>query len=110
MFPPRRWSYSWLKAHCEARFGVTPAPSALVEEWGFDAEGLVAQGASRILFTNGLTDGWSAGGFLANVREASTTFHCNPPSPFRCTSTASPFLLTLTDSHCLSLSLTVSPL
>ena len=56
-----------MAAHCEARFGVAPAPTALVDEWGFDAAGLVRQGASRILFTNGLNDGWSAGGFLEDV-------------------------------------------
>lgn len=70
MFPARPWSLSWLRSHCAARFGVTPAPTALVDAWGFDADALVAQGASRILFTNGLNDGWSAGGFLADVSRA----------------------------------------
>eukprot|EP00966_Prymnesium_polylepis_P222339 5144260-Prymnesium_polylepis.1 len=67
MFPPRDWSLDWLTQHCMARFGVQPSPTELVEQWGFDAAGLVRQGASRILWTNGLNDGWSAGGFLSDV-------------------------------------------
>eukprot|EP00325_Prymnesiales_sp_UTEX-LB-985_P000300 CAMPEP_0174705638 /NCGR_PEP_ID=MMETSP1094-20130205/8792_1 /TAXON_ID=156173 /ORGANISM="Chrysochromulina brevifilum, Strain UTEX LB 985" /LENGTH=458 /DNA_ID=CAMNT_0015903833 /DNA_START=484 /DNA_END=1860 /DNA_ORIENTATION=+ len=61
MFPPREWSMSWLKTHCASRFGIAPRPTALVEAWGFDETGLRAQGASNILFTNGLNDGWSVG-------------------------------------------------
>jgi hypothetical protein len=60
-FPPRLWTYEWLESHCKARFGVVPQPHALVDAWGFTPEGLVAAGASRILFTNGLNDGWSVG-------------------------------------------------
>jgi pimeloyl-ACP methyl ester carboxylesterase len=57
MFPVREWSLEWLTDHCQSRFGVTPQPYGLVDEWGFND--LVAGGASRILFTNGLNDGWS---------------------------------------------------
>ena len=60
-FPPRLWTYEWLESHCKARFGVVPQPHAHVDAWGFTPEGLVAAGASRILFTNGLNDGWSVG-------------------------------------------------
>ena len=67
MFPPRAWSLDWLTRHCAARFGVVPSPTRLVDEWGFDARGLVRQGTTRILFTNGLNDGWSAGGYLSDV-------------------------------------------
>ena len=70
MFPARPWSLEWLTTHCRARFGITPAPTRLADEWGFDADGLRRQGASRILFTNGLNDGWSAGGFLEDVNKA----------------------------------------
>ena len=80
MFPPRPWTLEWLGAHCEARFGVTPAPTRLVDEWGFDAEGLVRQGASRILFTNGLNDGWSAGGFLEDVDAKAELLALNMPN------------------------------
>ncbi len=61
MFPPRPWSLEWLNAHCQARFSVSPQPVRLVEEWGFDD--LVRVGASHIIFTNGLNDGWSSGGY-----------------------------------------------
>ena len=120
MFPPRAWSLDWLTRHCEARFGVAPSPTRLVDACatpripnrgrpalcgcrlpcmnafrgrrlppaskalgvagrtaacsrlpllagGFDAAGLVQQGTTRIIFTNGLNDGWSAGGFLTDV-------------------------------------------
>ena len=63
MFHPRNWTWSWLHEHCAARFGVKPQPRALVDLWGFDSRLLVPKtGASRIIFTNGLNDGWSVGG------------------------------------------------
>ena len=63
MFHPRNWTWSWLHEHCAARFGVRPQPRALVDLWGFDSRLLVPKtGASRIIFTNGLNDGWSVGG------------------------------------------------
>jgi dipeptidyl-peptidase-2 len=80
MFPPRSWSIEWLREHCSARFGVRPAPTRLVDEWGFDAVGLRAQGASRILFTNGLNDGWSAGGFQQNVSDERELIVLNMPN------------------------------
>jgi pimeloyl-ACP methyl ester carboxylesterase len=80
MFPPRRWTLEWLNRHCAARFGVVPAPDALNELWRFDAAGLRAQGASRILFTNGLADGWSVGGFLDDVDPARELFALNMPN------------------------------
>ena len=57
MFPAREWSLEWLTDHCQRRFGVTPQPYHLVTKWDFND--LKARGASRILFTNGLNDGWS---------------------------------------------------
>lgn len=80
MFPPRKWSLDWLTKHCASRFGVTPRPRALVDEWGFDAAGLRAQRASRIVFTNGLQDGWSAGGFLEDVDAANDLLTINMPN------------------------------
>jgi len=67
MFPPRPFSIEWLDNHCQAKFGVSPQPYALVEEWGFDD--LVGQNASYILFTNGLNDMWSYGSHLQNVSD-----------------------------------------
>ena len=69
MFPSRPWSLAWLRQHCQKRFGVTPQPHKLVQNWRFDAAGLVAQNASYILFTNGLHDGWSVSGFQQNLTD-----------------------------------------
>lgn len=80
MFPPRPWSLGWLGEHCNARFGFKPTPTALVDAWGFDADGLRRQGASRILFTNGLNDGWSAGGFIDDVDPAAELLTLNMPN------------------------------
>lgn len=69
MFPVREWSLEWLNQHCASRFpGVKPRPYALVKEWRFDD--LASQNATRILFTNGLNDGWSVGGITSNLSES----------------------------------------
>jgi hypothetical protein len=39
---------------------------ALVDLWGFTPEQLFRTGASKILFTNGLNDGWSAGSIVGS--------------------------------------------
>ena len=62
MFPYREWTLEWLTEHCLDRFDVTPDPYKLVKEYHFDD--LVGQGATKILFTNGLNDLWSAGSYL----------------------------------------------
>ena len=59
-FPPRPWSLEWMSKHCQRRFHVTPQPHLLAAKWGFGD--LEKAGASRIVFTNGMNDGWSAGG------------------------------------------------
>ena len=69
MFPPRPWTMEWLRDHCARRFGVTPQPLVLQELWGFDEAGLKAQG-SRILFTGGDLDGWTAGGITRDLDKA----------------------------------------
>ena len=68
MFPARPWTIEWLTNHCRDRFQVVPQPRLLADLWGFDD--LVRAGASRILFTNGLMDGWSVGGILSNLTES----------------------------------------
>jgi hypothetical protein len=68
MFPPREWTLDWLTKHCRSRFGVTPQPYRLVDMWGFND--LVGNGASRILFTNGLNDGWSASSILEDLSDS----------------------------------------
>jgi hypothetical protein len=65
MFPPREWSRDWLTDHCQMRYRVTPDPYALVYRWKFDD--LAKANVTRILFTNGLNDGWSVGGIQSNL-------------------------------------------
>lgn len=55
MFYPKRWTLDWLNEHCQTRFGVSPTPYKLVDQYCFDDLSKV----SRIIFTNGLKDGWS---------------------------------------------------
>ena len=61
------WSLDWLTRHCQRRFGVTPQPRLLADKWGVSAAALAASGASKIVFTNGLNDGWSAGGITEDL-------------------------------------------
>ena len=68
MFPRRDWSIIWLTKHCQSRFGITPRPYELVHKWKFDD--LVGQNVTRIIFTNGLNDGWSVGGIHTNLSES----------------------------------------
>lgn len=68
-FPARTWRMDWLEAHCRARFGVVPSPTALSDFWGFSSRQLVAAGASKIVFTNGLNDGWSVGSVTTSLSD-----------------------------------------
>jgi hypothetical protein len=70
MFPYREWTLEWLTLHCQERFGVTPQPYELVSRWNFTEEGLVTDEVTRILFTNGLQDGWSVGGIQTNLSDS----------------------------------------
>lgn len=67
MFLPRAWTLDWLTQHCKVRFGVTPAPKALLQKYNFNN----LTGVSRIIFSNGLHDGWS----VASIEQA-------PPGSF----------------------------
>jgi hypothetical protein len=67
MFLERPFTLDWLTHHCQTRFGLQPQPYQLVHDWHFDD--LIHQGASRILFTNGLNDGWSVGGIQTNLSD-----------------------------------------
>lgn len=69
MFWDRPWSQSWLQAHCRSRFhGVEPRPYDLVRRWHWDD--LVAVNASRILFTNGMNDGWSVSAIQQSLSDS----------------------------------------
>jgi lysosomal Pro-X carboxypeptidase len=63
----------WLTQHCLSRFNVVPKPYQLVYEWKFND--LVGQGASRILFTNGRNDMWSAGSYLEDISDSILTIN-----------------------------------
>jgi hypothetical protein len=65
MFPLREWTLEWQTDHCVPRFEIKPDPSALVNEYGFDDLTEV----TRLLFTNGLVDGWSAGSHTVELEE-----------------------------------------
>lgn len=67
MFPYREWTLEWLTDHCVDRFDVVPDPYKLVDEFKFDD--LVAQGATQILFTNGMNDIWSMGSYLESLSD-----------------------------------------
>jgi pimeloyl-ACP methyl ester carboxylesterase len=67
MFPDRPWSLDWLADHCQTRFGAAPQPDSLRQRWHIDD--IVQTGATRILFTNGLNDGWSVSGIATNLSD-----------------------------------------
>jgi hypothetical protein len=67
MFPPHTATYDALANHCQKRFGVTPRPHQLEDEWGLDD--LSSNNASYILFTNGLQDMWSGGSYVEDVSD-----------------------------------------
>lgn len=76
MMLPRPFDLDWLDAHCQARFGVSPEPYRMVDEWHFDD--LVGNGGSYILFTNGLNDGWSPLSYTEDLSD--TIVALNMPS------------------------------
>jgi len=67
LLPERNWTLEWMTRHCQERFGVAPEPTKLVQEWHWDD--LVTAGASHILFTNGMRDGWSVSGIQADLSD-----------------------------------------
>ena len=74
-----------------ARFGVRPQPRALADAWGFDELGSAGL-TSRIIFTNGINDGWSVGSIVKNISDSLVAINMpngahhsdlshSPPSP-----------------------------
>jgi len=61
-YPHRNWSLEWLTEHCRKRFEITPQPGRLVNMWHFDDY----SNTSKLLFTNGLKDGWSVGSYTSS--------------------------------------------
>ena len=74
MFLPRTFSLDWLAGHCASRFNIQPQPRLLADLWGFDADRL-PHVTDHIVFTNGLNDGWSAGGILKNISDTLLAFN-----------------------------------
>lgn len=69
MFPNRPWTMDWLQSHCASRFGVEPRPFQYKKKWRFD-DLVNGANATRILFTNGLNDGWSVGGIKESLSDS----------------------------------------
>jgi hypothetical protein len=67
MFLPREFTLDWLTQHSKIRFNTVPHPTLLADLWGFGD--LKKIGTSFIIFTNGLNDGWSAGGVMEPIPE-----------------------------------------
>mmetsp|Transcript_52647 Transcript_52647/g.59823 ORF Transcript_52647/g.59823 Transcript_52647/m.59823 type:complete len:169 (-) Transcript_52647:54-560(-) len=70
MFPPRDWTLNWMGEHCQQRFGVEPRPYELVRRFRFGSGDLASTNTTRILFTNGLKDGWSVSGIQTNLSDS----------------------------------------
>jgi Serine carboxypeptidase S28 len=67
MFPPRAWTVEWIDAHCKRRFGFTPDLEALNDQYHF----YDLTNASRLLFTNGVKDGWSVASVMVRPPHSS---------------------------------------
>jgi Serine carboxypeptidase S28 len=65
-YPPREWTLEWLTQHCQSRFQVNPQPRRLLHMWHFDD---IVSRTSRIVFTNGLKDGWSVSSYTEDLSE-----------------------------------------
>jgi hypothetical protein len=74
MFLPRAFSLDWLMVHCKSRFNIQPQPRLLADLWGFD-EHRLPHVTDHIVFTNGLNDGWSAGGIVQNISDTLLAFN-----------------------------------
>eukprot|EP01083_Nonionella_stella_P198527 728809_1 len=75
MFPVYEWSMDWLDNHCMSRFKIKASTrqSWMETEFGLSSpyfENKFAEITSRIIFSNGEQDGWSAGGVLKNMSES----------------------------------------
>merc|ERR1712137_894565 len=53
-------------AYCAKRFGTKPDADVLPSRFGFKEPADLSKVTSRIVFTNGLRDGWSTGGILSS--------------------------------------------
>jgi len=63
MFQASSWNYTEYAEGCQTRWGVTPRQHMAEVMYGLKK----LQGASNIVFSNGLLDPWSSGGILKNI-------------------------------------------
>lgn len=64
MFYPASFNASFVAAHCQAKYGLTPATTWIAATYG---PSLLGAAASNIIFSNGGYDPWSAGGVNASI-------------------------------------------
>eukprot|EP00490_Sorites_sp_Unknown_P026115 CAMPEP_0114697798 /NCGR_PEP_ID=MMETSP0191-20121206/74177_1 /TAXON_ID=126664 /ORGANISM="Sorites sp." /LENGTH=334 /DNA_ID=CAMNT_0001997319 /DNA_START=494 /DNA_END=1499 /DNA_ORIENTATION=+ len=73
MFPVFAWNTTWLDNHCMNRFGIkaTERQFWMEKEFGLTQPYFekMKDITSYIIFSNGLQDGWSAGGVLKNLSD-----------------------------------------
>ena len=80
MFLPRTFSYDWHKQHCLERFpGIEIDPFRMNNEWKFD--NLLYKNTSRIVFANGLRDGWSTSS-ITNISSDGDSNGSNSTLPY----------------------------
>ncbi|XP_037030345.1 lysosomal Pro-X carboxypeptidase isoform X2 [Bradysia coprophila] len=65
MFPKKDWNLDTFSEECFKKFGVKPRPKQAITNYG----GVHLEGASNIIFSNGLLDPWSGGGVLRNYND-----------------------------------------
>ncbi|GMH77670.1 hypothetical protein TrLO_g15817 [Triparma laevis f. longispina] len=77
-FGDRTWTLDWMNDHCQDRFGISPSPNLLAKTWGFDD--ILSTPLTRVLFTNGLNDGWSVGSITETLSEERQLVAMNFPN------------------------------
>merc|ERR1711933_657876 len=76
MFDPNwLWNMTWLDEHCMARFGISASTREhwMEKEFGLDMDYFYEKMGgitSRILFSNGMQDGWHCGGVMKNMSDS----------------------------------------
>nr|XP_027100926.1 lysosomal Pro-X carboxypeptidase-like [Coffea arabica] len=66
MFPPSPYSYKEFADDCNRQFGVWPREHWITTEFGGMRINLVLKRfGSNIIFSNGMQDPWSRGGFVS---------------------------------------------
>jgi len=65
MFPKKDWNFNTFSDDCLKQFGITPREKSAITNYG----GINLDGASNIIFSNGLLDPWSGGGVLRSPND-----------------------------------------